>query len=87
TLEIIQPLIKRYLDPADLVAHPQSLITGNDLINSLNLPPSPLIGKLLTEIQIAQIENKISTPQQAIDFANSMLPSSSQQHSSMSNEQ
>ncbi|MEM7593178.1 MAG: CCA tRNA nucleotidyltransferase, partial [Cyanobacteria bacterium P01_A01_bin.83] len=47
TLEIIQPLIKRYLDPADLVAHPQSLITGNDLINSLNLPPSPLIGKLL----------------------------------------
>ncbi|MEO0835090.1 MAG: CCA tRNA nucleotidyltransferase [Cyanobacteria bacterium J06642_3] len=85
--EIIQPLIERYLDPADLVAHPQSLVTGNDLINRLNLPPSPLIGKLLTEIQIAQIENKISTPQQAIDFAHSMLPSSSQQHSSMSNEQ
>ncbi|MEM8720332.1 MAG: CCA tRNA nucleotidyltransferase [Cyanobacteria bacterium P01_G01_bin.39] len=85
--EIIQPLIERYLDPADLVAHPQSLVTGNDLINRLNLPPSPFIGKLLTEIQIAQIENRISTPQQAINFASSLLPSSSQQHSSMSNQQ
>ncbi|MEM7759144.1 MAG: CCA tRNA nucleotidyltransferase, partial [Cyanobacteria bacterium P01_A01_bin.40] len=72
---MIQPLIERYLDPRDLVAHPQGLVTGNDLINHLNLPPSPLIGKLLTEIQIAQIEAKISTPQQAIDFANSMLQS------------
>lgn len=73
--KMIQPLIERYLDPRDLVAHPQGLVTGNDLINHLNLPPSPLIGKLLTEIQIAQIEAKISTPQQAIDFANSMLQS------------
>ena len=71
--EIIEPLIKRYLDPADQVAHPQSLVTGNDLIRQLNLKPSPVIGKLLTEIQIAQIESQISTPQQAIDFANSLL--------------
>ena len=72
--EIIQPLIKRYLDPTDQVAHPQSLVTGNDLIRQLNLKPSPVIGKLLTEIQIAQIESQISTPQQAIDFANALLP-------------
>lgn len=71
----IEPLIKRYLDPTDPVAHPQSLVTGNDLIQQLNLKPSPIIGKLLTEIQIAQIESKISTPQDAIDFAKSMLPS------------
>ncbi|MGB5712755.1 MAG: CCA tRNA nucleotidyltransferase [Waterburya sp.] len=73
--EIIEPLIKRYLDPLDRVAHPQSLVTGNDLIDQLNLKPSPVIGKLLTEIQIAQIESKISTPQQAINFANSILRS------------
>ncbi len=73
-LESIEPLIKRYLDPTDQVAHPQSLVTGNDLINQLNLKPSPVIGKLLTEIQIAQIESKISTPQQAIDFASSLVP-------------
>lgn len=74
-MPMIQPLIQRYLDPQDLVAHPQTLVTGNDLICQLNLSPSPLIGELLTEIQIAQIEAKISTPQQAIDFAQGLLSS------------
>lgn len=73
-LAIIEPLVKRYLNPKDPVAHPQCLVTGNDLICQLNLKPSPIIGKLLTEIQIAQIESKIATPQQAIDFAEILLP-------------
>lgn len=71
--DIIEPLIQRYLDPTDQVAHPQPLVTGHDLIQKLNLKPSPIIGKLLTEIQIAQIESKITTPQQAIDFAKTLL--------------
>lgn len=71
--KIIDPLIERYLNPSDQVAYPQPLVTGNDLIRELNLKPSPVIGTLLTEIQIAQIESKISTPQQAINFANSLL--------------
>ena len=71
--EIINPLIERYGDPSDQIAHPRSLITGKDLIRELNLKPSPVIGTLLTEIQIAQIESKISTPQQALDFAASLL--------------
>ncbi len=74
-LETIDPLIQRYVNPIDQVAHPKCLVTGNDLIRELNLQPSPVIGQLLTEIQIAQIESKISTPQQAIDFADSILRS------------
>ncbi len=70
---IIDPLIERYLDPNDPVAHPQSLITGNDLIREFKLKPSPLIGTILTEVQVAQIESKIATPQQALNFANSFL--------------
>ena len=72
-LELLKPLIARYLNPADRIAHPQPLVTGDDLIRELNLKPSATIGKLLTEIQIAQIESKISTPQQALDFASSMI--------------
>ena len=75
-MEILTPLIQRYLDPQDSVVYPQCLVRGNDLIRELNLKPSPLIGELLTEIQIAQIELKISTPQQAIDFAQSILDES-----------
>lgn len=74
-LQHISPDIQRYLDPNDRVAHPSPLITGNDLIKSLNLKPSPQLGKLLTEIQIAQAEGKISTRQEALEealeFANS----------------
>ncbi|MGL5793484.1 MAG: CCA tRNA nucleotidyltransferase, partial [Waterburya sp.] len=71
--QFITPLIQRYLDPADPVAHPQPLVTGTDLIRELNLNPSPLIGKLLTEIQLAYIEAKISTPEQALEFANALI--------------
>jgi tRNA nucleotidyltransferase (CCA-adding enzyme) len=73
SLDLLNPLIKRYLNPKDLVVYPQPLITGNDLIQELNLKPSPLIGTLLTEIQVAQIESQINTWQQALDFANSWL--------------
>ena len=62
-------LINRYLDPHDPVAHPHSLVTGHDLIKALNLKPSPQLGKLLTELQIAQIEQKISTREEAIKLA------------------
>ncbi|MEC4983064.1 MAG: CCA tRNA nucleotidyltransferase [Oscillatoria sp. PMC 1068.18] len=68
-IEQIANLIERYLNPEDLVAHPRPLVTGNDLISRLNLTPSPQIGKLLTEIQIARIEGKIVTAEDAIAFA------------------
>jgi tRNA nucleotidyltransferase (CCA-adding enzyme) len=72
---IIDPLVGRYLDPVDPVAHPQCLVTGDDLLNQLNLKPSRVIGELLTAIQIAQIESKVTTFSQAIDFARSILQS------------
>ena len=38
-------------------------------MKALNLRPSPLIGELLLQIQLAQIEGKISTIEDAIAFA------------------
>lgn len=66
-------LIDQYLDPHNQVAHPTALVSGHDLIRSLSIPPSPLIGKLLTEIQLARIAGQISTPDQAIQFAKELL--------------
>ncbi len=71
--KITEPLIKRYFNQCDRVAHPHPLVTGNDLIQKLNLKPSPGIGKLLTEIQIAYIEDKISTAAEAIEFAHNLI--------------
>lgn len=66
-------LIDRYLDPHNQVAHPTPLVSGRDLVKSLEIAPSPTIGKLLTEIQIARILGKISTPVDAIEFARGLI--------------
>jgi tRNA nucleotidyltransferase (CCA-adding enzyme) len=71
--EIIDPLIARYLDSGDRLAHPQALINGNDLIEKLKLKPSPLIGRLLTQIQLAYIEERISNREQALKLAFDLL--------------
>ena len=73
TVEAIAPLIDRYLNPDDPVAHPTPLITGKDLMQALQLPSSPLVGELLLQIQLAQIEGKISTSKEAIEFAAQVL--------------
>ncbi|GFE70759.1 CCA tRNA nucleotidyltransferase [Chroococcus sp. FPU101] len=72
-LDWITLLMNRYLDPLDPIAHPKPLVKGNDLIQCLKIPPSPKIGQLLTELQIAQIEGKISTADDAMQLAKNWL--------------
>ncbi len=67
------PLINRYLSPDDLVAHPTPLLSGKQLIITLDIPASPIIGKLLSEIAVAQAEGKVSTSTEAIAFARQLL--------------
>ncbi|EDX78206.1 tRNA nucleotidyltransferase/poly(A) polymerase family protein [Coleofasciculus chthonoplastes PCC 7420] len=73
SVESIAPLTNRYLNPEDQVSHPTPLVTGHDLIQQLKLPPSPQIGELLTEIQIARIEGKVSTRDEALAFAKQLI--------------
>lgn len=68
-LEAIAPLIQRFLDQSDPVAHPTSLLTGQDLMSALNLSPGPQIGQLLAALQLARAEGKITNRNQALEFA------------------
>ncbi|ABA23438.1 Polynucleotide adenylyltransferase region [Trichormus variabilis ATCC 29413] len=72
-LSAYSPLITRYLNPDDLVAHPTQLVSGKNLMIALDIPPSPLVGELLTEIAIARIEGKVTTTEAAIAFARQLL--------------
>ena len=72
-IEHLAELIDRYLDSNDQVAHPTPLVNGHDLIRFLQISPSPAIGKLLTEIQLARIFGKIATPNEAIEFAKNLI--------------
>ncbi|MDJ0674151.1 MAG: CCA tRNA nucleotidyltransferase [Calothrix sp. MO_167.B42] len=71
-VEAIAPLITRYLNPDDLVAYPTPLVSGQDIMISLKIPASPFIGKLLTEIAVAQVEGRVSTRNEAIELAASL---------------
>ncbi len=72
-VDAIAPLINRYLTPEDPVAHPTSLVSGRELMETLQLPSSPLIGKLLNAIALAKIEGKISTSTEALQLASQLL--------------
>ncbi|WGV27633.1 CCA tRNA nucleotidyltransferase [Halotia branconii] len=73
SLSAYAPLISRYLNPDDLVAHATPLVSGKELIITLNIPASPVVGELLTEIAIARAEGKISTPAEAIAFVRKLV--------------
>lgn len=75
-LRIYAPLINRYLNPSDPVAHPVPLVTGKELMEALQLRSSPLVGELLLQIQLAQIEGKISTLAEAIELASRLIEQS-----------
>ncbi|WP_042341176.1 CCA tRNA nucleotidyltransferase [Calothrix sp. PCC 7507] len=72
-------LIRRYLNPDDLVAHPTPLVSGKEIIIALKIPASPVVGNLLMEIAIAQAEGKLSTPTEAIAFARQLLDEGNRQ--------
>jgi tRNA nucleotidyltransferase (CCA-adding enzyme) len=71
--ELIVLLVDRYCNDQDQVAHPQPLLSGNDLMMALQISPSPLIGELLTEIHLAYIEEKISNQEEAIAWIEKSL--------------
>lgn len=72
-LAAIAPLGQRFLTLSDPVAHPVSLVTGQQLMTGLDLPPGPLIGKLLSALQLAQAEGTITTPDAALELAAQLL--------------
>jgi tRNA nucleotidyltransferase (CCA-adding enzyme) len=72
-IEAIAPLMQRFLNPQDPVAHRVPLLTGRDLMSGFRLSAGPHIGHLLETIQLAQAEGKISTRQDALEFVKQLI--------------
>ncbi|MFM7450480.1 MAG: CCA tRNA nucleotidyltransferase [Leptolyngbyaceae cyanobacterium] len=72
-LNLLQPLIDRFLTADDPVAHPSPLVTGQDLMTHLQLAAGPQIGRLLAEIQLARAEGVICDREDALEFAENFL--------------
>jgi tRNA nucleotidyltransferase (CCA-adding enzyme) len=69
----LRSLMNRFLDSEDVVAHPIPVLSGQDLMSSLDLPPSPQVGRILSALQVAKAESLITDRDSAIAFAKTLL--------------
>jgi poly(A) polymerase len=58
------------------VLKPQPLLTGHDLL-AMGLKPGPLVGKILAEVEELQLEERLKTREQALEFARTRIAPSS----------
>lgn len=65
-LAVLQPMISRFLDPEDAIAHSRMLIDGNVLMRQLGMKPGPEIGAALRSVERAQAAGKVRSSGEAI---------------------
>lgn len=56
-----------------LLPEPKKLLTGDDIIKEFNLKPSPKIGKILDKVHHAQLEEKIKTKKEALEYVDRLI--------------
>lgn len=56
----------------------ERLITGDEIMDGLNLKPGPLIGEILEQVEALQFDRKIHTPEEALAAARRVLETSNQ---------
>jgi poly(A) polymerase len=70
--KIVFALIKQYFKEKKQVKAVR-LVTGDDLIKEFKLEPSPLIGRVLREIEELQAIGKLKSRQEALKAANRLI--------------
>jgi tRNA nucleotidyltransferase (CCA-adding enzyme) len=69
SLESLAPLVEEFLNARSAIAHPKPLVSGQNLMNSLQIEPGPIVGQLLSALELARAEGCIDTPSTALAFA------------------
>jgi tRNA nucleotidyltransferase/poly(A) polymerase len=72
-LDTARLLLENYWEKPQETVAPPRLLNGNELMKELNLQPGRTIGQLLEAIQEAQATGKISTREEALQFARNWL--------------
>ena len=72
-VETVRALLEAWWEQPQKQVQPLALITGNDLIDQFDLKPGPLIGEILEAIREAQVMEKVTTSNDALQFAQAYL--------------
>lgn len=68
-------MIEEWFARPGFAIHPQKWIDGNDLQRELGVKPGPVFGDLLDSLEEAQATGKVTSRQEAIDYARNFLAS------------
>ncbi|HML20131.1 MAG TPA: HD domain-containing protein [Aggregatilinea sp.] len=79
-LETVRTLLEHYFFRYDSAIDPPPLVSGRDLIEQFGIEPGPAIGAILEALREAQVEQRIKTKQDALDFAQHVLEEASHNH-------
>ena len=71
-LEGLDKMLNYYLNIKDSLKPLPKLIDGKEVMEILNLSPSPKLGEVLNELKEAQISGDINTKEEAINFIKSL---------------
>jgi putative nucleotidyltransferase with HDIG domain len=72
-LEVVRTLLEALWEHAEEFVAPPALINGHDLIESFRIKPGPQIGKILEAVREAQAGGQVSTRDEALALAASLL--------------
>lgn len=64
----LNKLLNFYLSVKDTLEPLPKLLSGNDIMQLLNIPPSPVLGKIISELHDAQLSGDVMTKDQAVNF-------------------
>jgi len=68
-VNVAQQLFEAWFEQYDLIVAPPQLVRGDKLAAALDLQPGPTIGELLAAIAEEQVEVRIATESEALEFA------------------
>ena len=64
----LQKLMDFYISVKDSLEPLPKLLSGNEVMQILNIKPSPLLGKIINELHEAQLSGDVMTKEHAIEF-------------------
>jgi hypothetical protein len=72
-LEVAELLLSYYFEQYEEVVDPEPLVDGRDLMDELGLEEGPQIGRLLRQIREAQAAGTVTSRDEALALARSVL--------------
>ncbi len=74
-VDTVRTLLAAWWEQPQQQVNPPALISGNDLVNDLELKPGPVIGNLLEAVKEAQVEGEVHSREEALKFVRKFLDS------------